>query len=309
MTTTTRPSVAAAVGNLAHVVTIANTLAFGIAVATRMHRSAPDDDTWLDPAWKEQGFCVTHPAIPYWSSHDVCLYVDVLAAVLLYGVYVVLGKDIVALKQTNANFLNTLPGLVAHGIAHGSIAAVLRSNSTRGATNHPDRGASFQNASIAYGTDTGWELWRHMTTAQAIWQPLAGGIFWLGIFHSLMPKAKLPTKCLVIMPVVGLQLFVPGKFGFTYVQTVIMLLFSCVELVKSPAEKQDISYPLYACIVGVPVTMMAWLESTQCSAFVRDVLYGHVVYDAFIPLAILVWYLLCYGYVTWSAKAIKAKKE
>merc|ERR1719215_259494 len=86
------------------------------------------------------------------------------------------------------------------------------------------------------------------------------------------------------------QFFFPSRFGFTYVQTVLLLLFSTNQLLL-PAEEKGRSYALFGIIVSFPVSLVGWVESTQCSVFVKDYLYGHLVYDAYIPCSMLFWYL------------------
>ena len=112
-----------------------------------------------------------------------------------------------------------------------------------------------------------------------------------------------------MLPIIAVQnMCITGKFDFTYVQTVLMTCFSFKELLQRPrAEKENISYPLFAAIVTLPLSYVGWMETTQCSSFVRDYLYGHVVYDAYIPISILMWYLLCYAHAKSSEKRFKAK--
>jgi hypothetical protein len=127
-------------------------------------------------------------------------------------------------------------------------------------------------------------------------------IFWMCLIKASLPNVKTATVAVVVLGAQFFQLFVPNQFGFTYVQTVLMLAFSLNQL-NRPTKEKDFSYALYAALVGLPVTMVGWMESTQCSAFVMDYLYGHVVYDAYIPCSMLVWYLTCYH------RAVRANYE
>ena len=57
---------------------------------------------------------------------------------------------------------------------------------------------------------------------------------------------------------------IPGKFAFTYVQTALLWASSPVELAR---EDKDRYYDLYAWLVGVPITIMGWVEATTCEGF------------------------------------------
>lgn len=305
----------ARIGDAAYIVSLMSTLTLGYMVLTpRLVHRPHHTDRILDPVWKEHGFCITHPEIPFWSSHDVCLYVDVLAALLLYGVYRVLGRPnettttTSSMKMTNQALLNGLPGIVGHGIAHASIAAVIRRQSNSRAAEAND-GASWLNAttmmkesvsssssSSSFATETSWQVWRHLNGPQALTQLLVSILFWWGMFYSILPQAKRTMMGVMIAATIYIQLYVPNQLGFTYVQSVIVAVAALKELSKTPAEKNQFSYALAPVVIAIPVTLVSWMESTHCSAFVRDYLYGHVVYDVSIPLTTLIWYVLCYYY-------------
>lgn len=291
----------ARIGDAAYVVSLLSTLALGYTVLTNLHRPHHNNHL-LDPVWKEHGFCVTHPDTPYWSSHDVCLYVDVLAVLFLYGVYRVLGQPhdtTTSMKLTNQALLNSLPGIVGHGIAHASIAAVIRNQSAQADGSSWWNGTKTTKTTMSlssFAAETSWDVWRQLDGPQALWQLLVSILFWWGMFYSILPQAKRSTMGIMIAAVIYIQLYVPNQLGFTYVQSVIVAVAALKELSKPPDEKNHLSYTLAPVVIAIPVTFVSWMESTQCSAFVRDYLYGHVVYDVSIPLTTLVWYLLCYYY-------------
>jgi len=108
--------------------------------------------------------------------------------------------------------------------------------------------------------------------------------------------------------VVAAQLFIPNIFGFTFTQTILMLAFSINQLCRNVKEK-DFAYAMYPTLVGLPLTMVGWMESTQCTNFVRDMFYGHLVYDAFIPISMLVWYCWCYARAKGYQVQVKAKTK
>jgi hypothetical protein len=84
--------------------------------------------------------------------------------------------------------------------------------------------------------------------------------------------------------------FIPQKFGFTYVQTVLMTCFVTKELLL-PVEKKDYWYGLWGILVNVPVVVVGWIEALTCDSFLKEI-GGHVFYDAVIPLSILLFSLM-----------------
>jgi hypothetical protein len=86
----------------------------------------------------------------------------------------------------------------------------------------------------------------------------------------------------------GLLTTVPPNLGFTTVQTILLVAFSCNQLLRPHDEKRDLHYVLFAWMVSFPLTLVGWMESTMCTAFV-----GHSGYDAYISLSLLAFYLLC----------------
>jgi hypothetical protein len=89
-----------------------------------------------------------------------------------------------------------------------------------------------------------------------------------------------------------LQSFTPREFGFMYTQTVLLMASSINQLVRRKDEK-NYQFALYPWLVGLPLIGIGWIESTLCLKFVKDKLYGHLIYDGYIPVSIAIWYLLC----------------
>jgi hypothetical protein len=275
-------------GDVAHYATIFNTLLFAGTVAFYMNNDAASKadsssnssilDNLLDPAWKNQGFCIAHADEPYFTSHDMCLYVDAAAALVLTGVYLAL-RNTKGLEHANPLLATGIPGILGHGMGHGALAYAVRA----GTMNDAD------------SKKLGIDLLRGqgLTVAAAVLQQLPYLVFWLTLIKASLPNVKIVWVVLVAIVAQFLQLFVPTQFGFTYVQTVLMVAFSLNQLARPKSDK-DFSYALYPAAVGFPLSMTGWMESTQCSNFVMDWLYGHVVYDAYIPCSMLLWYLTCY---------------
>ena len=90
---------------------------------------------------------------------------------------------------------------------------------------------------------------------------------------------------MVIFNTLILGFFIPNKFLFTYVQTVLQVSFVSVDLSET---NKDISYHMWAWIHHLPVVLFGWFEALSCDSFL--VYYGgHCLYDAIIPMSILVF--------------------
>jgi hypothetical protein len=261
-------------GDSAHAVTLVSTLAFTYMAGRYMNDS---NDTFFDASWKRDGFCVAHAEVEYWNSHDVCLYVDAAMAALLGLVYLALHK-MPGMEAANALLFANIPGILGHGIGHGLVGKQIREFGLEAAS------PSFSDL-VANQTS--------MEIAQALGLFL---VFWAGLLKASMNNIQ--TKYLIpcVLVAIAGNTLVPANFGFTYVQTILMLAFSINQLLR-PASEKDYVYATFPLFVGFPLTLVGWMESTQCSNFVRDYMYGHVVYDAYIPIASLAWYLVCYARV------------
>ena len=277
-------------GDSAHAVTLVSTLAFTYMAGRYMN---DPNDTFFDASWKRDGFCVAHAEVEYWNSHDVCLYVDVAMSALLGLVYLALKKT-PGMEEANTVLFTSIPGILGHGIGHGAVGKQIRELGMDAVSAGNMTLTSFlsDNTSMEIAKMFGFFL-----------------VFWAGLLKASMNNIK--TKYLIpciLVSMVG-QTLVPGNFGFTYVQTILLLAFSINQMLR-PSSEKDYLYATYPLFVGLPLTFVGWMESTQCSNFVRDYMYGHVVYDAFIPIAILTWYLVCYARVqgTEDQKLSKATK-
>jgi hypothetical protein len=267
------PSFYAFVGNAAHSLSLVSTLVFAYAVVVYIDQQ--DDKSFFDAQWKEQGFCIAAPDVPYWTSHDLCLYVDTVAALLLGLAYYAL-HSATGMESANAIVFPGIPGVFAHGLGHGALAAAMR---------------SMTKEDIA--AKSSFELLSGKTTAEAVAMLLPFVIFWLCLLKASMPNVRMYVVAgLSAVALIG-NLIVAQNLGFTYVQTILLLCFSGNQLLTVPSKK-DFAYAMYPVLVSLPLSLVGWMESTQCQAFVRERMFGHVVYDAFIPFGMMTFYLLCY---------------
>ena len=280
----------AKVGDISHYINLTSTILFFGFVFTLIEN---ETSNFFDKQWKQDGFCVTNIDILYWNSHDLCLYFDTIATFVLAIVYYMLYQTN-GMKSANELMYSGIPGVLFHGFGHGGIAYGLREG-TDGIT--------------ATGDATIFDALREKTTQELVLGQLQFFAFWFMLLQASMPNF---TYVKVLPFAILSQLFTicfSAKFGFTIVQTILLIAFSINQLARPKIEK-DYAYSLYPMVVGIPLTVVGWMESTQCTKFVRDLLYGHLIYDAYIPISMLIFYILCYMNVAnEGGDTIKKKKE
>lgn len=273
----------ATVGDIGHAVSAVSALVFAGAVILYAGDDDPRSKTkslLFDSQWKYDGFCVAERDKPYWTSHDVCLYVDLAMALLLFLCYQMLGAT-PGLKGANKYIVANVFGMVAHGIGHGGIAKVMREHSGDSDRAYADVS---RNLLVRIQEDPLLDV--------AVYD-LPFILFWLGLIWASMPQSKAATIAAIsILALLG-QTQVSPRFGFTYVQTVLLLCFSLNQTILDASEK-NFAYALHPVLVAFPTIVVGWIESTMCTAFVQRVFYGHVIYDGYIAISINVWYLMCY---------------
>jgi hypothetical protein len=271
-------NVTALIGDLFHLMTLSSTILFGVVSANYMRR---DEDNFFDEAWKENGFCVTNLDVPYSNSHDMCFYVDVVSSAFLLWVYNSL-KETPGLELTNQMMIAAIPGIAVHGISHGAIAAFLRSN---------------QDNDVL-----------QLLPAHDLMTFVLSIVFWMTMLKSSLPNYRLSEVVPVAVVIMVVQSYIPGKLQFTYIQSALLICYSVNQLSRDK-EQKCFSYAIYPALVAFPLTMVGWMESTQCTAFLQDKLYGHLVYDAFIAVTLLLWYLVCYIRVSIAPKRTVKKNR
>jgi hypothetical protein len=270
----------ASLGDAGHCLSILNSVVFA---ACFVYFSSNEIDPLFDEDWKRLGFCVTNPGVPLWTSHDLCLYVDFASAAILAALYWPQRKT-PGMEHANLIMSTGILGVAGHGMGHGLIGYAMRKK-------------------LGVEDSNGEE---EIVQGPGVFSYFIFLMFWIALLKTSIPNASFTFTVLLSVVVGAVQAQLPEQFGFTYVQTVLMIFFSCNQLIR-PREEKDFHYTLYVWLVGVPITFVAWMESTQCSAFVKDRLYGHLVYDAFIPLGMLLWYSLCSGRVSATNTHVKVK--
>jgi len=288
-----QPSYFAAVGDAGHAVTLLSTLAFAVAVG--VYAGDLESTFLFDRQWKADGFCVSGKEAAFWTSHDLCLYVDLAMAALLGLLYLLL-KSTKGLEGANKYIVPNIFGIAVHGIGHGNIARNLRY--------YENKDSDEDNFSLSLMVRMQEESFSRVVSQEA---PLV--IFWVGLVWASMPQSKKSLVILVsILAYLGQQL-TTAAMVFTYVQTVLILSFSLNQTRLETQEKSTYFYAIYPLVVSFPTTLVGWIESTQCSSFVREKFYGHLIYDGYIAVSMVVWYLMCYIHVrSKGLTSMEAKK-
>ena len=266
-------------GDIMHFVTLASSLGFAFMAGTYMR---DPNSTFFDAQWKQEGFCVTNRDVPYWNSHDMCLYVDTIMAVVAGLLFLALRND-PGMDRANLIFLNGIPGVLLHGFGHGYFGKAIREG-----TMNLEEGQKLVIETALANNETTFQLALSVL-------PLVA--FWFALSKASMPNISNKFILLGALVVSIRQLWTSNDSGFTYTQTILVLQFSINELCR-PKEEKDLAYFLYPTMVGLPLTLIGWMESTMCSTLVRDWFYGHLAYDAYIPLAMMAWYMVIHSQVS-----------
>lgn len=265
------------IGDVAHVVSLCSIAFFAFSVAFERFV--------FDAYWKERGFCTANPDTPYWTSHDLCLYADLFLGSVVGVVYLLLHKE-PGMDQANDLVRLSVLGVIGHGIGHGAIAAEMR------------KGTSVD------GQKTGWDNTSMDTPIEFMIQQAPFLLFWIALLSSAVPKATWPGIVGMSFASMALGFLIPTNLGFTYVQSILFLAFDVNEILR-PREEKGFEYALYPLLVGIPTGIVGWIESTMCTKGVIDI-GGHLIYDAYIPLSILAFYMI--SYVRTQALAQPKKK-
>ena len=235
-----------------------------------------DNTSIFDATWAKDGFCVSNASIPYWTSHDLCLYADFSLAAVCGVLYFMLHTN-EGMKQSNEYVFFNIFGIAAHGLAHGAFAVGLRD----------EESSAFLEKDIPYYSAMG-----DKSPMEVLQDQVPVMLFWLGLLKATMPQTSvigiLPLSLLSILG----SIFIKQSLQFTYVQTVLLIVFSINQLCR-PKEDKGFAYYMYGLLVSLPLGIVGWMESTMCSSSIIHV-GGHLVYDAYIPLSQIAFYLTCY---------------
>ena len=256
------------VGDVINTLVLVGSLAY-LLVAVRF--TLPGAEGVVDEHWKKDGFCIQNSDVPYWSSFDTCLYVDVVFSVII-GIMYLSWKDVPGMEVSSSSVPSLIVSTLGHGIAHGGMALKLRDGSYQQQQQLPD---------------------------VPLWQKLAMcGIFWFPLLKASLPKMN--SHHVVAISAIAMygSGFVKKELGFPYVQTIVVSAFQASQLMLTPEEKSIREYMMSSLPI-VPTIVVAWSEMLFCDSFFRSI-GGHLLYDASIVLSFTVYYLESYLFSTKS---------
>ena len=119
-------------------------------------------------------------------------------------------------------------------------------------------------------------------------------LFWYMFIRSIFSTEKGHSRIIFLSSLYTLvhAFFVAGRFGFTYVQTMLLVTFSIHAIAT---EEKGQYYNAASILIGLPVGFVSWIEALACDNFFVHI-GGHVWYDAIIPLSHCAYYLyVCYA--------------
>lgn len=208
-----------------------------------------NDSELFDPVWKPEGFCVANRETPYWNSHDLCLYADTIFSLLHALVYLGL-RNQPGMEPANELVKFNIVGVLGHGLGHGAIAKGMRDGLVGGA----DEASSH---------DSGFDVFMQQSLLEGCTTMLPYIVFWVLLLKATMPTAKTSVVlCMTLLSLVG-NIFVPERFAFTYVQTVLLLAFSINQLLR-PSKEKGFAYALFPIIAGFPVSKCSDACDVSC---------------------------------------------
>ena len=256
-------------GDMGHLAVCLNAAAFAYMVIFER------ESGMFDPLWTKDGFCVSNSEVPYWNSHDLCLYFDTLGALILGLVYWKL-HGMPGMEEPNTAVKVNVFGVFFHGIGHGGLGKAMR------------EGMMFNAEEDVPLT----EKLLSQTPSQLATTLGSLVLFWIFLMKAAVPKVSWKMSIPMSIVAAFFGAVVPEYLGFTYTQTVLLFAASLNHVTKSAAEKKDISYGLFPLMVALPLVLIGWVESTNCNKIID--FGGHLLYDAYIPFSVLIYYFVCY---------------
>ncbi|KAL7525543.1 hypothetical protein ACHAWF_001410 [Thalassiosira exigua] len=242
---------------------------------------------FFDDEWVEHGFCVINRDVPYWNSHDLCLYCDVALVAIGFLVRKSLGGGVAraapAMERADEVMRSSLLGHLGHGIGHGFIAAKMRSdNNIEGVELGLD------------GSDPGWQM------ARAI----LGPGFWCGLLKGVVPSSMSGRQLVALSVAVDYvgRSYVPKNLGFGYVNAVLALVSAC-KSATIPEEEKGYSYAAFSA-VGLVLSIIPWIEAMACQS-VASKLGGHLIFDVAIPVGVTAAYVASWRHYSGKGKEAK----
>ncbi len=278
-------------GNVLHVISFVSVLAFGI---TAMLFAKPGSK-FFDSEWVEDGFCIIQKDTPYWNSHDLCLYFDMILAAIGILIHQLLkGMSIPAMKDADQSIFFNMLGHLGHGLAHGFLAAQYRSDN--------DNYAGMQHISLIEKFLQ--EEDAHLMRMEILKHASMALLFWFAILKGVVPTISVSKLALSSILAYISGLFVTDVLTFAHIQLILSVSFSWSQLML-PMEKKDFSYAAFS-VSSLIINIIPWIESTTCQGIAGQ-MGGHLIFDVSIPVSLIAAYCASWYHYYSVEKTTKEK--
>lgn len=218
----------------------------------------------VSPLVRRDGFCVSNrDQSVYWQSHFLSFYADTALGLLLYVITTYCRGP---LSEDNVRvYKDQVIAVFGHGLAHAYLG-FYEGDPTR---DHVANEILSENISF---------------TAVLVLM-----IFYGGFMKSMTGDTPLWKTLLITVAVTWVHIeFVPKRYAFTYVQTVMIT----GGLVQSVQDSDNPFYNSESLMVSLPIALVPWIELLACDDFLIHI-GGHVWFDISIPLCCIIhlWYM------------------
>lgn len=212
--------------------------------------------------WAADGFCISFKGT-YYDTHLLCFYTNT-AWTILFLFLAHLEKD---RPWISGRLTQTAPSVFMHGAAHGFL--------------------SYQMNQYG-GLEDGTAIQGFRTPIEKV---IILVIFLAGFFafvHKQASSNVLLSLLQACFHVVVSFAFIPPKFGFTYVNTVVSLNMGLAAMLGNKGSK-DVFYDLSSCLHLV-ILLTTWFEPLACDSFLIN-WGGHAWFDNSITVGTFMFYI------------------
>jgi len=274
-------------GNVCQAVGAVSVLLYTILVLFFAKPGQPGSELF-DQQFVQDGYCIINKDIPYWSSHDLCFYWDVLLVMIGGIVYHALKDSGPAMKESDEIFKFTILSHLMHAMAHGFLGHHDRT------MNEDEKTSSISEKYLAMGM---MELTMNV---------LVGLAFWFVMLKAIMYKTSNSSIALASIPAFAGIIFVRTNMTLGYVQAVIAMAAASEKLNDSKVEK-NFDYCALS-VASMAISLVPWIESVACES-VASKFGGHLMYDLSIPIFFMVAYVTSWIHFNKDLNGIRTQKK
>jgi len=223
---------------------------------------------YLDPKYKEIGFCQSTKENQGYDSFEICFWVDLLGSIFLYLIVLLLGNRISSTDRTE--IVSSIPGTIMHGFLHYY--------------QYLNKGKFFPMGQDPLKSFRGGPWYLNAANIGFIFgfqYNLQSGV---GNFKSIL-VSSFAIKLFQI-------LFVPPLYALTYVNTWIFITDIFVKYIKPIARKLDWGDLLLNIIIFI-LLLEPIIEATKCQNGLENY-GGHALFDSWIVFYEFIWLALAY---------------